>query len=59
MAHPPCQKKRGVSETLDSKIRVQKSVIDAERAQPLSADLTYSVAKASVVAEKFAAVQDV
>ncbi|POS82677.1 hypothetical protein EPUL_004065 [Erysiphe pulchra] len=57
MAPPVREKKRGVSETLDIKSRVQKSVTNAGRAQPFAAALTLSAAKANAVAEKLAAVQ--
>ena len=57
MALPALEKKRGVSETLDLKSRVQKSVNNTGRAQPLAAALIRSVAKVNAVAEKLAAVQ--
>ncbi|POS86558.1 hypothetical protein EPUL_002249, partial [Erysiphe pulchra] len=57
MAPLVSKKKRCVSEILDPKNRVQKSVNNAGRAQSLAAALTRSVAKANVVAEKLAAVQ--
>ncbi|POS83267.1 hypothetical protein EPUL_005854 [Erysiphe pulchra] len=50
MAPPARDKKRGVSETLDPKRRVQKNVNNSGRAQPLAATLTRSVAKSNVVA---------
>lgn len=59
MAPPAGEKKHGVSETLDPKSSVQKSVINARRAQSLAAALTISTAKANKIAEKFAVVQDV
>ncbi|POS83584.1 hypothetical protein EPUL_003556, partial [Erysiphe pulchra] len=59
IAPPTREKKRGVSQTLDPKSRVQKSVTNARRAQPLADALTRSASKANAVAEKFAAVQGV
>ncbi|KHJ32942.1 hypothetical protein EV44_g3966 [Erysiphe necator] len=53
-----CDKKSGVSETLDPKSRVQKPVKNAGRVQPLAAVLTRSAAKTNAVVEKIAAVQD-
>ncbi|POS85332.1 hypothetical protein EPUL_004486, partial [Erysiphe pulchra] len=58
MAPPARDKKRGVSETLDPKRRVQKNVNNSGRAQQLAATLTRSVAKSTVVAERIAVVQD-
>ena len=58
MAPSTRDKKSGVSETLDSKSRVQKSVNNAGRVHPLAAVLTRSAAKTNAVVEKIAAVQD-
>ncbi|KHJ31788.1 hypothetical protein EV44_g3828 [Erysiphe necator] len=58
MAPPARDKKRGISETLDPKRRVQKSTNNAGRAQPRATTLTRSVEKSIVVVEKIAAVQE-
>lgn len=58
MAPPTRDKKRGVPETLDPKSRIQKSVNNVGRAQPLAATLTRSVINADTAIEKIAAVQD-
>ncbi|POS88083.1 hypothetical protein EPUL_000298 [Erysiphe pulchra] len=57
IALPAHEKKRRVSESLDTKSPVQKSVNNAGRAQPLAAPLTRFVAKANAVTEELAAVQ--
>ncbi|KHJ34524.1 hypothetical protein EV44_g4152 [Erysiphe necator] len=57
MALPARDKKRGVSETLDPKRRIQKSTNNAGRAQPRAATLTRSVGKTNVAVEKIAATQ--
>ncbi|POS81867.1 hypothetical protein EPUL_006043, partial [Erysiphe pulchra] len=51
MAPSARDKKRGVSETLDPKRRVQKNVNNSGRAQPLAATLTRSVVVASPPAQ--------
>lgn len=58
MAPPARDKKRGVSETLDPKSRIQKSVINAGRAQPLAATLARSVEMKNAVVEQIAAARD-
>ncbi|POS81734.1 hypothetical protein EPUL_006135, partial [Erysiphe pulchra] len=58
MAPTTREKKSGVSETLDPKSRVQKSVNNAGRVHPLAAVLTRSAAKTNAVVGKIAAVQD-
>ncbi|KHJ33478.1 hypothetical protein EV44_g4315 [Erysiphe necator] len=58
MAPSTRDKKSGVSETLDSKSRVQKSVNNAGRVHSIAAVLTRSAAKTNAVVEKIAAVQD-
>ena len=58
MAPPARDKKRGVSETLDPKSRIQRSVINAGRAQPLAATLARSVEMKNAVVEQIAAARD-
>lgn len=58
MAPPTRDKKRGVPKTLDPKSRVQKSMNNTERTQPLAEALNRSVEKIITVAKQTAAVQD-
>ncbi|POS82573.1 hypothetical protein EPUL_004057 [Erysiphe pulchra] len=58
MAPPARDKKRGVSKTLDPKRRVQKSAINAGRAQPRATTVARSVEKANVMVEKITSVQE-